>query len=500
MTPYEFGRRAATRVKTGALLPGVELQPAQQRIADAGHDYEARKLIYHGLGSGKTLASIAHAETVGSPYTAVGPAALRTNFQKEREKWTDQQTPASVYSFNALSQGNGPDETDTLIVDEAQNLRNANSQRTKAVQDLADTAKHVLLLSGTPIVNHPHDLAPLISMLTQQTITPEQFDKRYVGHENVSPGLFGWLKGVKPGQRPVLQNADELKDLLAGHVDYRPSPEMGIDKIDEDYTVPMSAEQTSLYQGFWDRLPWLLRWKVQNDFPLSNREMQNLSAFLSGPRQVSLSTLPFMRGRKEPYKAFQQSPKLQKALELATQQLQGNPNARGVAFSNFIDAGLTPYQAALERAGIPSGVFHGGLTDAQRKAVVDDYNKGKLRMLLLGPSGGEGISLKGTRLLQILDPHWNEARTSQAIGRGIRFDSHNDLPEDERNITVQRFESELPPDFLSRLWRKLVQTKPDNEKNAPGSDAYLRQLAKRKTELNEQFLHLLQEVGSEQEA
>ncbi len=500
MTPYEFGHLVATQVKAGALLPGVTLQPQQQRIADTGNDYEARKLLYHGLGSGKTLSSIAGAETAGRPYTAIGPAALRNNFRKEREKWTDQAIPADVYSFNAMAQGKGPEDTDTLIVDEAQNLRNAESQRTQAITDLASNAHHVYLNSGTPIVNQPHDLAPLISILTQQKLTPEEFDRRFVGDEPVSPGFFGWLKGIKPGHRPVLQNADELKDMLAGHVDYHPQPETGIDKIDEDYTVPMSPEQTSLYQGFWDRLPWLLRWKVQNDFPLSNKEMQNLSAFLSGPRQVSLSTLPFMRGNKDPYKAFEQSPKLQKAMELVQRAAKANPNFRGVAYSNFIDAGLTPYQAALQKAGIPTGLFHGGMNDAQRKAVVDNYNAGKLKMLLLGPSGGEGISLKGTRMLQVLDPHWNEARTSQAIGRGIRFDSHNDLPQDERNITVQRFESELPPDFLSRVWRKLVQTKPDNEKNAPGSDAYLRHLAQRKNELNEQFLHLLQEVGSEQEA
>lgn len=384
-----------------------------------------------------------------------------------------------------------------MIVDEAQNLRNATSQRTQAISDLADTASHTYLLSGTPIVNHPHDLAPLLSILTQQNITPEEFDRRFVGEEPISPGILGWLRGIKPGKRPVLQNEDELRDLLEGHVDYQPTPDVGIDKVDEDYTVPMSAEQTSLYQGFWDRLPWLLRWKLQNDFPLTKQELSNLSAFLAGPRQVSLSTYPFMKGNRDPYTAFQQSPKLQKALELVQNAAKKNPNFRGVAFSNFIDAGLIPYQAALERAGIPTGVFHGGLNDSQRRQVVDDYNAGKLRMMLLGPSGGEGISLKGTRMLQVLDPHWNEARTSQAIGRGIRFDSHNDLPEDERNITVQRFESELPPDLLSRLWRHLVQTKPDNEKNAPGSDAYLRQLARRKTELNDQFLNLLKEVGTQ---
>ena len=69
-----------------------------------------------------------------------------------------------------------------------------------------------------------------------------------------------------------------------------------------------------------------------------------------------------------------------------------------------LEAGLEPYAAALAAAKIPHPMFHGGLSDAQRKQTVDDYNTGKIRTLHLGPSGSEGLSLKGTRLIQLLDP------------------------------------------------------------------------------------------------
>lgn len=484
--------------KTGELLPGVQLQPHQQRIADTGEAPESRLLLYHALGSGKSLSALSAAETAGEPYTAVVPASLRPNFNKEREKFTDQALPATVPSYTAMAKGQGPTETPTLIADEAQRLRNPESAQTKAVTNLANTAKHVYLLSATPIVNRPGDLAPLISILRKEPISPEQFEDRFVGTKTVNPGLFGWLRGVPPVDVPTVKNEGELRSLLRGHVDYQPPVDTGIDKQEERHSVAMGPEQVRLYQAFWDQLPWLLRWKMQQDFPLSQQEISNLSSFLSGPRQVSLSPLPFMKGKRDPLKAFDQSPKLQKALELVQAGMKEDPDYRGVAYSNFIDAGLEPYAAALGRAKIPAGIFHGGLSDGQRKQLVHDYNIGKLRMLLLGPSGGEGISLKGTKALQILDPHWNEARTEQAIGRGIRFDSHSHLPEDQRKVLVQRFASELPPGMFNRIWRRLFQTKPDTDRTAPGTDTYLERMSGGKDNRNEPFLKILREVGAEQ--
>lgn len=492
------GTKLWERVKQAELLPNVELQPHQQRIAETGLDDGTRMLLYHGLGTGKSLSAISAAEASGEPYTAVVPASLRPNFRKEREKFTDQQTPADVLSYNAMARGGGPDETSTLIVDEAQRIRNDASQQTQAVQRLAENANRVYLLSGTPIVNRPGDLAPLVSILTQRQWSPQAFEDRFVGKEKVSPGILGWLRGVPSAEVPAITHEPELRRMLAGHVDYQGQGDHGIAKNEERYSVAMSPEQTELYQAFWNQLPWLLRWKMQRNFPLTKQEIGNLSSFLAGPRQVGLSTLPFMKGKRDPLKAFQQSPKLQKAMELVEGQMKKDPNFQGAAFSNFIDAGLEPYAAALADRGIPAGIFHGGLSDAQRKQMVADYNSRKLKMFLYGPSGGEGISLKGTKLLQVLDPHWNEARTTQAIGRGIRFDSHQHLPVDQRQIAVQRFASELPPGMLSRLWRRLTQTRPDNDRNAPGTDVYLERMAQRKNELNEQFLQLLREVGSKQ--
>lgn len=488
--------------KQAELLPDVKLRPHQEEVAESAEEPEKRMLLYHALGSGKSLTSLAAAESAGDPYTAVAPASLRPNYRKEQEKFTDMATPSNLVSYNAVAKGDVP-ATDTLIFDEAQRLRNLNSATTQNAIRLADKAKHVYLLSGTPVVNHPHDLVPMIRMLTGKEYTPETFDEQFVDERKISPGFFGWLRGVKPVTRPEMKNKEEFEKLLAGHVHHFAPDKPAVEEKDEHYTTEMSPDQTRLYQGFWDQLPWLMRWKMQNDYPMTRQEMTRLSSFVAGPRQVSLSTYPFMRGKADPWKAYKQSPKLQKAVGLMREALAQDPQARGVAYSNFIDAGLTPYGAALDRAKIPYGVFHGGLNDAARKKVVDDYNAGRIRALLLGPSGGEGISLKGTRLLQILDPHWNSARSEQAVGRGIRYDSHSDLPIQDRNVRVQRFVSHMPKTMWQKVWRTLWRSKAndaDPRRQSPGVDTYLENLAANKDELNEQFLEVLRQVGTKQAA
>jgi hypothetical protein len=70
----------------------------------------------------------------------------------------------------------------------------------------------------------------------------------------------------------------------------------------------------------------------------------------------------------------------------------------------------------------------------------------------------------------------------------VRFKSHEHLPPEERNVHVQKFHSTVPPSFL----QKLLHKKPDL-----GVDEYLDMLSSQKDALNEQFLQILREKGSE---
>jgi hypothetical protein len=199
-----------------------------------------------------------------------------------------------------------------------------------------------------------------------------------------------------------------------------------------------------------------------------------------------------MKGDKDPMKAFDRSPKLNEAFKRVNNLVTKDPRGKALVFSNFIEAGLNPYLSALNKAGIPAASFTGSLSDKERKKLVDDYNSDKLRVALLGPSGTEGLSFKGTKLVQLLDPHWNSTRGSQSEGRALRYDSHEHLPPEERNVKIERYIARTAPGRLKSLLRYAgIKANPE-----VATDDYLIAQAARKQELNEKFLNLLKEVGS----
>ena len=476
--------------KAADLKPDVQLQPHQEKIKELAADNPLRVLLVHALGSGKSLSGLAAAEELGEPYTAFAPASLRPNYLKERSKFTDMKTPADVMSYTELAKGKPVNNSGTVIFDEAHNLRNPDAGRTQKAVEIADKAKQVIMLSGTPVVNRPGDLATPLRMLTGKSMTPDEFEARYVKLKNIYPNIFRRLIGWKSGQEYDVNNRDELKGLLKGHVDWHDPGKPVVPTQYEDIPVEMSEQQGSLYHAMWDRLPWWAKYKLRNNVSLSDEELQRLTSFLTGPRQVGLSDFPYSKDA-DPYKSFQRSTKMQEAFKRLNTQLQ-DPRSKALVFSNFIDAGLTPYAAGLQQAGIPHGVFHGGLTDQDRRQLVDDYNSGKKRVALLGPSGTEGLSFKGTQLIQMLDPYWNPVRPKQSVGRGLRFDSHTGLADDLKNVKVERYLARLPKGTLDRFMEGVGF---DRTSKTLGTDDRLAEIAKRKELLNQKFMDLLKEVG-----
>jgi SNF2 family DNA or RNA helicase len=107
-------------------------------------------------------------------------------------------------------------------------------------------------------------------------------------------------------------------------------------------------------------------------------------------------------------------------------------------------------------------------------------------VLLVSGAGTEGLDLKGTKLVQLMEPHWNNSRLDQAIHRGIRFKSHEHLPENEREVRVQRYFSAFP----KTLGNRLHLTKPDKT-----VERYMYDMSNQKSELANQMMEALQEAS-----
>ena len=425
----------------------TELQPHQQKAVQRA--LLNNVILAHSTGSGKTLTSIAIADAIGKPTTVLTPASLVENYKKEIKKFKKGGPPIEVISLPTaqkreyiIPKGN------TLIIDEIHNLRNPGSHRFNYIQNQLINADRVIGLTGTPAYNSIENWAPLINIVAKKDILPEnpaEFKRRYTSEQKDSYGLLDYVLGIKPGVRTVLKNKGELKSKLTPYVDVFDTDIEKPERVDETISVNMSPQQERAYNLVLNKVPLSMRWKLLRNLPPSKAESKSLNSYLSGVRQVSNTARSF------DVTADEMSPKLKASVEQIKKKLEENPELRAFVYSNYLDSGVNPLHKALDEAGISNAIFHGGLTKKQKKELVDEYNKGKLHVLLGTGSASEGLDLKKTNLLQLIEPHFNNARLEQVIGRGIRYKSHEGLPKDKQKVLVQQFESTLNPTFLQRL-------------------------------------------------
>lgn len=463
-----------------------EMLPHQKRVVDRLMAEDQPGLILmHGLGSGKTRSSIEAYKKLGLPTEVILPAALRENYQKELKKWVGR-VPKDIEiksQQEVARKGIDPEllKDKLMVIDEAHRLRNEDTKLYSHLKKVQP--KKRLLLTGTPIYNHPGDIAKLVNVAAGRHILPErqpEFEQEFIARKTVFPTIGHRMLGVSPGQELSLKNKEYLRAVFRKLVDYHAGNAEGFPSVSEETVkVPMAEKQQQIYRAVMKKLPWHLRLKVQSGLPPNRKELEKLMPFLSGARMVSNSTAGF----DKPDNVV--SPKIDKAFDYLSEKIKQDPNYKALVYSNYLESGVNQYKRRLEEAGIPYGEFTGDIRDTVRNQLVRDYNANKLKALIVSSAGGEGLDLKGTRLVQLLEPHFNTEKIKQVIGRAARYRSHDDLPEDQRNILVQRYLSTLNPNALEKL----------RMKNPTSTDEYLQSMADQKERLNREFVKLIEEAN-----
>jgi len=129
-------------------------------------------------------------------------------------------------------------------------------------------------------------------------------------------------------------------------------------------------------------------------------------------------------------------------------------------YSNYVRAeGIEMLKVYLDLFGINNYVeFTGDMKKEDKEKSLKKYNdkanlNGKIiKVVLISPSGKEGISLHNTKVVHILEPHWNMTATNQVIGRSIRYCGHSDLPLKDRNVIIYRYLMKIEGNISSDEW------------------------------------------------
>lgn len=131
------------------------------------------------------------------------------------------------------------------------------------------------------------------------------------------------------------------------------------------------------------------------------------------------------------------------------------------------------------------------------KAKYNNNNMGEvIKVFMITSSGSEGINLRNTRYVHIMEPYWHPVRTEQVIGRARRICSHKDLPIALQTVEVFIYlmifsEAQLKSDEAIELKRK------DLSKAVPKfpitSDQYLFEISEIKAGLTAQLTDAIKE-------
>jgi superfamily II DNA/RNA helicase len=444
-------------------------------------------LLYYKVGSGKTLASIAACENLAiremnrREVVLLVPPAIQDTFEKElraclrpdqrkRYKFMSPQVMHSKVTQNverAMDLFRGK----VLVVDEAHNFRtydekegmNAKGKWLRSLFAVSKVAHKRLLLTGTPIVNYPRDLGPLLAIVDPNSDMAEplmEFDKTH--------GVNG------RGDTATLRRALKCKSLY-----YAPSPaeiQRDYPTVTEQYVkVPMGPAQMEQQFKLAESMV-----KAMNELDPNANASYESSSFLTKPREVNLMYL-------------NEHPKISRCVEHIIATHTRNPSAKFLVYSFFVQKGLNKIARMLGDLHIPYLMFNGDMKKPQREEAVSQYNRGDVRILLISKAGKEGLDLKGTSEIHVLEPDWNEENISQVIGRGVRSGSHRGLPPLRRVVAVYRYVAYLPRGHArNRLLGRLgVDTgrHPRNRLYEQSADEILAETSKRKHVRNTKFVN-----------
>jgi len=131
------------------------------------------------------------------------------------------------------------------------------------------------------------------------------------------------------------------------------------------------------------------------------------------------------------------------------------------------------------------------------KSKYRNNNMGEvIKVFMITSSGSEGINLRNTRYVHIMEPYWHPVRLEQVIGRARRICSHKDLPKALQTVEVFVYlmtfsEAQLKTDDAIELKRK------DLSKALPKvpitSDQYLYEISEIKANVTAQLTDAIKE-------
>ena len=378
------------------------------------------------MGLGKTATTLAHLLERPGPHLVVCPLSVVHNWESEAHRFTPGHTvvihhgagrqigePALFGLGDAdiviTTYGLLPRDIDalaeiewtTVVLDEAQMVKNPSTKAAKAVRKLKAAQK--LALTGTPVENRLSELWAILDacnpgLLGSQQRFREQFSSAIERHGD--PEAAARLRRLT--QPFVLRRTKADRRLL---------PDLP-DKIEQIAYAQLTKEQATLYQGVVDQL--LVDAKDTEGMQRRGRVLAALT------RLKQICNHP-AHALKDGSRLAGRSGKLNRFDELVTEIL--DVEERALVFTQFREMGDLLQIHLKSRFDIDAPFLHGGASRAARDRMVADFQAGEGSPFLLVSlkAGGTGLNLTAASQVIHYDRWWNPAVEDQATDRAWRM-------------------------------------------------------------------------------
>ena len=373
-------------------------------------------ILADDMGLGKTLQTIGYAasclEKKKDFFLIICPSSVLFNWQKEFETFAPsiqttlisgnaeerklaverakkEETPIWITSYPLIMRDEELyKETTfhTVILDEAQYVKNNAAKTTQAVKSISSRTK--LALSGTPIENNLGELYTLFSI--------------------VMPGLFGTKKQFK--EMDYTEIAQKIRPFILRRLKKDVLDDLP-EKVETNEYIILSDEQKKLYQAQVRMIRSDLESMDNKSEFDANRfrilaGMTRLRQICCDPRLI----MPEYRGG---------SSKLERLKEYVAEALANG--RRIVLFSQFTSM-LALIKEEFDKQGYSYFYLDGSTKSSDRLELTTRYNEGEKELFLISlKAGGTGLNLTGGDTVILYDSWWNPAIEEQAADRVHRY-------------------------------------------------------------------------------
>ncbi|MDC0535506.1 SNF2-related protein [Francisellaceae bacterium] len=380
------------------------------------------------MGLGKTVQSIALMLEYASKGATlvIAPTSVCFNWATEINKFAPTLTIHSMYNLNKADSLKNIGKMDvvicsygllhhntemladkswqTIILDEAQAIKNPNTKRWHAVMKLKGKIR--VALTGTPIENHLGELWSITNfmnpgMLGNQKIFQQKYAIPIEQQKNTEK-----LQALKAVVHPYI-----LRRLKSEVLDELPP------KTEQTIYIEPTAEEAAFYEAL----------RISALDKISSLDYQQsriqILAEISKLRQACCDS-----GLVSDETTFENS-KL-KQFKKTMRNIIDNGH-KVLVFSQFVRF-LDKVRALLDEDSVSYQYIDGSTPQTQRKKRVERFQSGEGDAFLLSlKAGGSGLNLTAADYVIHLDPWWNPAVEDQASDRAHRIGQ-------ERPVTIYR--------------------------------------------------------------